>query len=244
MPLFEGTDPDGWILRIERYFNFYRLSEAEKLEAVLVTLEGDALRWFQWENKRRPIRRWDELREFMLRQFRPSSGGLLCEQWLATTQTSKLRWSSGQYSSVSFRSPNSGSSTTYSLESSPNSIRSWATQAGESSSTVSSPKSSTQSSLGKVRGGMRRLTDKELQEKRAKGLCFRCDEKWSIGHRCKRRELSILLIEEEEEERTEYTGSEPPMSPTNELINEVITQPEVSLNSWIVESENNEDEGY
>lgn len=22
MPIFEGTDPDGWILRIERYFNF------------------------------------------------------------------------------------------------------------------------------------------------------------------------------------------------------------------------------
>lgn len=64
MPIFEGTDPDGWILRIERYFSFYRLTETEKLEAVVVGLEGDALRWFQWENKRRPIRRWDELREF------------------------------------------------------------------------------------------------------------------------------------------------------------------------------------
>lgn len=80
MPISEGVDPDGWILRIERYFNFYRLTEAEKLEAVVVALEGDALRWFQWKNKRRPIRRWDELREFMLRQFRPSSGGSLCEQ--------------------------------------------------------------------------------------------------------------------------------------------------------------------
>lgn len=85
MPIFEGTDPDGWILWLERNFSFYRLSEAEKLEAMVVALEGDALRWFQWENKRRPIRRWDKLREFMLRQFRPSSGGLLCEQWLATS---------------------------------------------------------------------------------------------------------------------------------------------------------------
>lgn len=82
MPVFEGVNPDGWILRIERYFNFYRLSEAEKLEVVVVALEGDALRSFQWENKRRRIRRWDELREFMLRQFRLSSGGSLYEQWL------------------------------------------------------------------------------------------------------------------------------------------------------------------
>lgn len=63
-------------------------------------------------------------------------------------------------------------------------------------------------------GEMRRLTDKELQEKRAKGLCFRCDDKWSMGHRCKKRELSVLVIEEEEDESTEYSGSEPPMSPT------------------------------
>lgn len=79
---------------------------------------------------------------------------------------------------------------------------------------------------------MRRLTEKELQEKRSKGLCFRCDEKW-IGHRCKRRELIVLLIEEDEDEGTEYTGSEPPMSPTNETITEVMIQPEVSLNSLI-----------
>lgn len=57
---------------------------------MVVALEGDALRWFQWENKRRPIRRWDELMEFMLKQFRPSSGGSLCEKWLATTQTTTV----------------------------------------------------------------------------------------------------------------------------------------------------------
>lgn len=88
MPVFEGTDPDGWILR--RYFSFYRLTKAEKLEAVVVALEGDALRWFQWEKKRRLIRRWDELREFVLRQFRPSNGGSFYEQWLATVQTSSV----------------------------------------------------------------------------------------------------------------------------------------------------------
>lgn len=80
---------------------------------------------------------------------------------------------------------------------------------------------------------MRRLTDKELQDKRARGLCFRCDEKWSIGHRCKRRELSVLLIEKEEDEGTEFIGSDPPMSPTEEALTEVTIHLEVSLNSVI-----------
>lgn len=61
MPVFDGEDPDGWILRVERYFAFYHLSEMEMLEAVVVALDGDALRWYQWENKRHPVRRWAAL---------------------------------------------------------------------------------------------------------------------------------------------------------------------------------------
>lgn len=67
MPVFDGTDPDGWILRVERYFGFYRLTEGDMLEAVVVAMEGDALRWFQWEHKRHPIRRWADLKGFILR---------------------------------------------------------------------------------------------------------------------------------------------------------------------------------
>lgn len=43
MPIFDGSDPDGWILRVERYFGFSRLNEEEMLEAVVVAMEGDAL---------------------------------------------------------------------------------------------------------------------------------------------------------------------------------------------------------
>lgn len=43
-----------------RYFNFYRLMEDEMLDAVAVALDGEALRWYQWENKRHPIRRWSD----------------------------------------------------------------------------------------------------------------------------------------------------------------------------------------
>lgn len=74
----------------------------------------------------------------------------------------------GQYSSVSFQSNSPGKSTNYSLQSSPNSIRSWASQAEESQGSLSSPKSFLNSSTVKSGGEMPRLIDKELQEKRAK----------------------------------------------------------------------------
>lgn len=31
-------------------------------------------------------------------------------------------------------------------------------------------------------------------------MCYKCDEKWSVGHRCKRRELSVLVAQGEDEE--------------------------------------------
>lgn len=44
---------------------------------------------------------------------------------------------------------------------------------------------------------VRRLTDSELQAKRDKGICYRCDEKWAPGHRCKQKELRVLLCTDE-----------------------------------------------
>lgn len=49
----------------------------------------------------------------------------------------------------------------------------------------------------------RRLADDEIQRRRAKGLCYRCDEKYGPGHRCKNRQLQVLLVSEEEEEEAD-----------------------------------------
>lgn len=90
MSIFDGSDLDGWLLREERFFAFYKLSEAEMLESVAVALEGDTLCWFQWEQKIHPIRLWIDFKNFVLRQFRPAHGGSLYEQWLSTLQVTDV----------------------------------------------------------------------------------------------------------------------------------------------------------
>ncbi|XP_074323394.1 uncharacterized protein LOC141660315 [Apium graveolens] len=242
MALFDGSDPDGWIMRVERYFNFYRLSEEERLEAVVVALEGDALHWFQWEPKRfietaAPLDKVPET--ILLGQF---LNGLKDEvkaevrmlNLMSLEQAMELAfwveeknqvsvakksgasvYKSGSYS-VSFKGLTPRGSATYSCQPSPTPIRSWTTQDGESQSSVSSPKYLGAQGTMKTGGEMRRLTDRELQEKRAKGLCFKCDEKWMMGHRCKKRELSVLLIDEDDEDGTEFGGNETPSASNEE----------------------------
>ena len=44
----------------------------------------------------------------------------------------------------------------------------------------------------------KRLTEAEIMEKRAKGLCYRCNEKF-LGHRCKQHESQVLMVLDDEE---------------------------------------------
>ncbi|KAG2303095.1 hypothetical protein Bca52824_031746 [Brassica carinata] len=43
----------------------------------------------------------------------------------------------------------------------------------------------------------RRLTKAEVAERKAKGLCYRCDEKYHRNHRCPFPELMVLMIQED-----------------------------------------------
>ena len=55
MPIFVGENPDGWLLRVERFFDIHKYYDAEQIEAAIISFEGNALLWYQWENKRRAI---------------------------------------------------------------------------------------------------------------------------------------------------------------------------------------------
>lgn len=47
---------------------------------------------------------------------------------------------------------------------------------------------------------IRRLTNQQLQERRSKGLCYNCDDKWVSGHTCQSHKLLLLhLIPEDSE---------------------------------------------
>ena len=43
-----------------------------------------------------------------------------------------------------------------------------------------------------------RLTPQKLEEKRAKGLCYSCDRKYTKGHKCAEKKLFYIDCEEEE----------------------------------------------
>ena len=47
LPVFAGDDALGWLVKIECYFSVNGIDGDEKMEVVLLALEGRALNWFQ-----------------------------------------------------------------------------------------------------------------------------------------------------------------------------------------------------
>ena len=45
MPPLEGSDPNKWLSRAKIFFKLNRMSEMEKMDAIKVNMEGDALAW-------------------------------------------------------------------------------------------------------------------------------------------------------------------------------------------------------
>ena len=90
MPIFDGTNLDGWILKAERYFSFHRFSNEEKLEATVIGFKGDTLLWYRWETKKRPIVLWEEMK-LILKHFRATQTGSLNEQFLSVKQDGTVR---------------------------------------------------------------------------------------------------------------------------------------------------------
>ena len=62
--------------------------------------------------------------------------------------------------------------------------------------TQTGPRFHTSGSVGSF--PFKRLSEAKWKAKREKGLCFRCDEKYSIGHRCKNKELQVMMIHDKE----------------------------------------------
>ncbi|RDX64703.1 hypothetical protein CR513_56714, partial [Mucuna pruriens] len=69
IPSFNGEDATGWIGRMERYFWLRAIPEEERLDAVMVALEGKVLMWFQWWESCYMTQSWQDFKEAVIRRF-------------------------------------------------------------------------------------------------------------------------------------------------------------------------------
>lgn len=52
------------------------------------------------------------------------------------------------------------------------------------------------------------MTSREIEMRRAKGLCYWCPEKYVAGHRCRGKQLFVIEVGEDDEEEQETDFSD------------------------------------
>ncbi|KAI0529224.1 hypothetical protein KFK09_001771 [Dendrobium nobile] len=83
-------------------------------------------------------------------------------------------------------------------------------------------------------GNFKKLTEKELQMKRTRGLCFRCDEKYMPGHKCKDQTFQVLTVCGDE--KAKEGGESGPVEEEEEKLHLDVS--EVSLNYMVEFTQN------
>ena len=76
-----------------------------------------------------------------------------------------------------------------------------------------------------------RLTPQQLEEKRAKGLCYTCDNKYTKGHKCAEKKLFYIDCEEEEEKEQEMSKEEDILQ--EQSLDEEKMNPTISCNALV-----------
>ena len=71
LPIFSDDDAHGWLVRAERYFRVAQISLRDRLDLVLVAMEGEALTWFEWWEEQTEFPSWRRFKEDLLRRFQP-----------------------------------------------------------------------------------------------------------------------------------------------------------------------------
>ncbi|KAL4575579.1 hypothetical protein LXL04_022427 [Taraxacum kok-saghyz] len=91
IPIFKGDDVNGWIYRVENYFEVHNFSKKERLRAVAICLEDTPLNWYRWVHEKTPFRSWSRFKRKIMERFQASQEGSVQEQFLDISQTSTVR---------------------------------------------------------------------------------------------------------------------------------------------------------
>ncbi|XP_024020985.1 uncharacterized protein LOC112091477 [Morus notabilis] len=69
VPKFDGSDPNGWIFRIEEFFDFHGTPASLRLRIVSFQMEGRAAAWYQWMKANNLLATWKDFLTNLRHQF-------------------------------------------------------------------------------------------------------------------------------------------------------------------------------
>ncbi|KAF2291294.1 hypothetical protein GH714_022289 [Hevea brasiliensis] len=215
----EKEDATSWVCRAEQFFQFHRTPDEDRVEIASFHMIGDAQLWYQVLRRENPSITWDEFKEgfysrYGANQLTDFFGELAKLQQQGTVQSYQVQFEKllakvGDLSQARQKPLRLLGCLKQEIQlqgrDSPPLAQRISTRT-HSQSPTNSPQPAT--------GNIKRLTWDELNERKRLGLCFKCNEKFGPGHRCKKL-FSIQAVLEDSDDDADMEIEE--HDPTEEI---------------------------
>ncbi|KAA0062661.1 Transposon Ty3-I Gag-Pol polyprotein [Cucumis melo var. makuwa] len=226
MPVFSGEDPDSWLFQAERYFQIHKLIESEKMLVSTISFDGPALNWYRSQEERDKFLSWANLKERLLIRFRSSRDGTLLGKFLRIKQETTVEEYRNLFDKLV--APLSEVQEDVVEDTFMNGLLPWiraevafchpkglsemmqVAQLVENREIIRN-EAKLNNTFGVKNSSQSSAVNKNAARKE-KGLCFRCNEKYSADHKCKMkelRELRMFVVAGENEEYEIIEEKEP-----------------------------------
>lgn len=231
-PKYTGDDPTEWFTRVDQFFEYQGTPETEKVSLASYHLRGEANEWWQWLRRTHTeagkVVSWEVFSEELWARFGPTDSEDFDESLSKIRQTGDLRDYQREFERLGNRVKGwtqkalvgtfMGGLKTEIAEGirmfKPKTLKDAISLARMKDEQLLRNRKAIRPSLQsssfsptkiKQTTPVKRLTWDEMQKRRAQGLCFNCDDKFTPGHRCTKPQLLLLDggCELEDEDDTE-----------------------------------------
>ena len=219
-PKYYGADPTEWFNRVAQFFEFQDTTDNQKVSLASFHLEREANQWWQWLHRAYQeedrVVTWELFEEELWARFGPIECEDFDEALSKVRQIGSLReyqkeferlsnrvhgWSQKALVGLFMGGLRSEISETIHMFK-PKTLKEATSLARmkdeqlQRQRRISRPPLPIHTSLAlpttTKASPIKRLSWEEMQRRRAQGLCFNCDDKFTSGHRCKGPELLLL----------------------------------------------------
>jgi len=236
---FDGTDVRTWLSQLEQYFMLHQVPQDKKVALASLHMENEQFQWYQWVRRKRVARTpytWENLVRDITAQYDDIWDRDYFSQLTKIKQVGPVMDYILQHQKLATRVD--GLSDDKLLELYIGGLREEIrhelhilnppdmTTVIKLARQIEAKNRATRRSISSGEGPFnnrlapptRRISTKELDEKRAKGLCFRCDDKWTRDHKCRENKLFILEDTYDEDDDEEEPEEEHPTEKEEEDI--------------------------
>jgi hypothetical protein len=253
---FDGLDPTSWVTQMEHYFSLYNISDdLAKLGYCVLHLDQERWQWWQWrKTSRQGYISWAQFVAELYECFDTDTNHLghlkklkksgTVEDFIAAFEHLAFRtegmtdaffrecFISGLKEDIRAHVLMARPTTWVEATKKPKEEQQIVSSQNRKSSFIPRPKPvnpTTPSAPLKIQ----KLTRDEMAERQLKGLCYNCDEKYFLGHKCKEQNLFMAISEDiqEDDDDTPPLPESPEISEINPPSDPPEVEPIISLNA-------------